>query len=146
MDLPGAASGRVEREPPLGGQAVALALGEDARELDAALRQDAAAWTGKALGDLLHEGGAVVATVRALKMNGGVAKGDLAREDVDAVRAEFVDQYELTLANPYMAAERGYVDAVIEPSQTRVEVSRALRHLRSKRSNRAPRKHGNIPL
>jgi propionyl-CoA carboxylase beta chain len=66
--------------------------------------------------------------------------------DVDAERARRIEEYEDTLANPYVAAERGYVDAVIEPSQTRVQVSRALRHLRSKRSNRAPRKHGNIPL
>ena len=66
--------------------------------------------------------------------------------DVEAERARRIQEYEDTLANPYVAAERGYVDAVIEPSQTRVEVSRALRHLRSKRTTRAPRKHGNIPL
>ncbi|WP_122262386.1 acyl-CoA carboxylase subunit beta [Ornithinimicrobium cerasi] len=66
--------------------------------------------------------------------------------DVEAERQRRIREYEDTLANPYIAAERGYVDAVIEPSQTRVEVGRALRHLRSKRSNRAPRKHGNIPL
>ncbi|GAA5160888.1 acyl-CoA carboxylase subunit beta [Ornithinimicrobium tianjinense] len=66
--------------------------------------------------------------------------------DVEAERARRIQEYENTLANPYIAAERGYVDAVIEPSHTRVEVARALRHLRSKRSNRAPRKHGNIPL
>ena len=66
--------------------------------------------------------------------------------DVEAERARRIQEYEDTLANPYIAAERGYVDAVIEPSRTRVEVARALRHLRSKRSNRAPRKHGNIPL
>ncbi|MGC5583266.1 acyl-CoA carboxylase subunit beta [Ornithinimicrobium sp. W1679] len=66
--------------------------------------------------------------------------------DVEAERQRRIQEYEDTLANPYVAAERGYVDAVIEPSQTRVQVARALRHLRSKRSNRAPRKHGNIPL
>ena len=66
--------------------------------------------------------------------------------DVEAERARRIQEYEDTLANPYVAAERGYVDAVIEPSQTRLEVARALRHLRSKRSTRAPRKHGNIPL
>ena len=51
-----------------------------------------------------------------------------------------------TPANPYLAAERGYVDAVIEPSQTRAYVVRALRSLHNKRQNRPPRKHGNIPL
>jgi propionyl-CoA carboxylase beta chain len=66
--------------------------------------------------------------------------------DVEAERARRIQEYEDTLANPYIAAERGYIDAVIEPAQTRVEVARALRHLRSKRSTRAPRKHGNIPL
>ena len=66
--------------------------------------------------------------------------------DVEAERAARIQEYEDTLANPYIAAERGYIDAVIEPAQTRNEIARALRHLRSKRSTRAPRKHGNIPL
>ena len=69
-----------------------------------------------------------------------------AGEDVDAVRAEFVDQYELTLANPYMAAERGYVDAVIPPRETRKHIVRSLRALRHKQEDLPPRKHGNIPL
>jgi propionyl-CoA carboxylase beta chain len=67
-------------------------------------------------------------------------------DDVEAVRASLVERYEDTLLNPYLAAERGYVDAVIEPSQTRAHVVRALRALRNKRQNRPPRKHGNIPL
>ena len=50
------------------------------------------------------------------------------------------------LLNPYLAAERGYIDAVIEPSQTRIQVMRALSMLRNKRANRPPKKHGNIPL
>ena len=54
--------------------------------------------------------------------------------------------YEDHLANPYIAAERGYVDAVIAPSQTRVEVTKALRMLRTKRDELPPKKHGNIPL
>jgi propionyl-CoA carboxylase beta chain len=67
-------------------------------------------------------------------------------EDVDAVRQQLVAEYEDTLANPYIAAERGYVDSVIEPSQTRIAVARALRMLRGKRENLPPKKHGNIPL
>ncbi len=67
-------------------------------------------------------------------------------DDVDAVRAGLVADYEDTLANPYIAAERGYVDAVIEPAQTRVQVVRALRALRTKRETLPPKKHGNIPL
>lgn len=48
--------------------------------------------------------------------------------------------------NPYLAAEHGYIDAVIRPSETRLEVAGALRRLRDKRPDLAPRKHGNIPL
>lgn len=66
--------------------------------------------------------------------------------DVEAKRAELIDDYETTLANPYIAAERGYVDAVIAPHETRVEVVRALRLLRSKRETLPAKKHGNIPL
>ncbi|GAA4693162.1 acyl-CoA carboxylase subunit beta [Nocardioides conyzicola] len=66
--------------------------------------------------------------------------------DVEAKRAELIDEYETTLANPYIAAERGYVDAVITPHETRVEVVRALRLLRSKRETLPAKKHGNIPL
>jgi propionyl-CoA carboxylase beta chain len=64
----------------------------------------------------------------------------------DVRRKELVTEYEDTLANPYIAAERGYVDAVIEPSATRAHVVRALRALRNKRKSLPPRKHGNIPL
>ncbi|GAA3448321.1 acyl-CoA carboxylase subunit beta [Dactylosporangium matsuzakiense] len=67
-------------------------------------------------------------------------------EDPAALRAELIQQYEDTLANPYVAAERGYVDGVIAPSATRVEIVRALRLLRTKRETLPPKKHGNIPL
>ncbi|GAA1789339.1 acyl-CoA carboxylase subunit beta [Nostocoides veronense] len=69
-----------------------------------------------------------------------------AGEDVTALRAQFVTDYEDTLANPYIAAERGYIDTVISPSNTRMNVSRALRALRNKRESLPPKKHGNIPL
>jgi propionyl-CoA carboxylase beta chain len=67
-------------------------------------------------------------------------------KDPDARRAELITEYEDHLANPYIAAERGYVDAVISPHETRVEVVRALRLLRSKRETLPAKKHGNIPL
>jgi propionyl-CoA carboxylase beta chain len=67
-------------------------------------------------------------------------------EDVDALRARLQQEYEDTLCNPYVAAERGYVDAVIPPSHTRGHVARALRLLRDKRETLPPKKHGNIPL
>jgi propionyl-CoA carboxylase beta chain len=63
-----------------------------------------------------------------------------------AQRAEFITEYEDALANPYIAAERGYVDAVIKPSATRGQLVRALRALRTKRESLPPKKHGNIPL
>jgi len=69
-----------------------------------------------------------------------------AAEDPAAKRAELITAYEDTLLNPYIAAERGYVDSVIEPSQTRAFVARAMRTLRTKRAQLPPKKHGNIPL
>ncbi len=66
--------------------------------------------------------------------------------EAEAKRAELIDEYDQALANPYLAAERGYVDAVISPHETRVEVVRALRLLRSKRETLPAKKHGNIPL
>ena len=67
-------------------------------------------------------------------------------EDPDALRAQRITEYEDTLANPYIAAERGYVDAVIRPAETRLAVTRALRALHTKRQTLPPKKHGNIPL
>ncbi|HKB31341.1 MAG TPA: carboxyl transferase domain-containing protein, partial [Streptosporangiaceae bacterium] len=64
----------------------------------------------------------------------------------DRVRAQRIAEYEDSLANPYTAAERGYVDAVIRPAETRGCVLRALRTLRTKRQTLPPKKHGNIPL
>jgi propionyl-CoA carboxylase beta chain len=66
--------------------------------------------------------------------------------DPDALRAAKTAEYEDTLANPYAAAERGYLDAVIRPAETRVAVTRALLSLATKRETLPPKKHGNIPL
>jgi propionyl-CoA carboxylase beta chain len=66
--------------------------------------------------------------------------------DPDARRAELIAEYEAALLNPYKAAERGYLDAVIEPSLTRPNLVKALRFTLTKRQVRPPRKHGNIPL
>ena len=75
-----------------------------------------------------------------------VAEAEERGESVDEARAAFVRQYEDALANPYVAAERGYVDTVITPSNTRMNVTKALRALRTKRESLPPKKHGNIPL
>jgi propionyl-CoA carboxylase beta chain len=69
-----------------------------------------------------------------------------AGEDAARVRAEKVAEYRAKFSNPYIAAERGFVDAVLEPRRTRPEIVRALRQLRSKRAAVPPKKHGNIPL
>ncbi len=75
-----------------------------------------------------------------------LAKLEKAGGDVETRRAELIDEYDTTLANPYIAAERGYIDAVISPHETRIEIVRALRLLRSKRVTLPAKKHGNIPL
>ncbi|MEU1631006.1 acyl-CoA carboxylase subunit beta [Streptomyces sp. NPDC020096] len=66
--------------------------------------------------------------------------------DPEALRQDLITEYEDALLNPYIAAERGYVDAVIPPSETRTHIVKALRTLRNKRESLPPKKHGNIPL
>ena len=50
------------------------------------------------------------------------------------------------MTSPFLAAERGELDGIIEPAQTRVAIAKALRSLRGKRASLPPKKHGNIPL
>lgn len=66
--------------------------------------------------------------------------------DVDAERRRLTAEYEEAIVNPWDAADRGYVDAVIHPSATRAEITKALRLLRTKRATLPAKKHGNIPL
>jgi propionyl-CoA carboxylase beta chain len=67
-------------------------------------------------------------------------------DDADARRSELIADYTERFSNPYVAAERGYVDDIIEPQETRTRLIRALEMLRSKRETIPQRKHGNIPL
>jgi propionyl-CoA carboxylase beta chain len=67
-------------------------------------------------------------------------------DDPEAERAKLVAEYEERLANPYLAAARGYVDEVILPSETRARVAGGLALLAGKRQSVPPKKHGNIPL
>jgi propionyl-CoA carboxylase beta chain len=93
------------------------------REFDQALRTAEAVWPqGKAFTE--DEKAAILA--------------DLRKEKVDEFRERF--------ANPYVAAERGYIDAVIRPSETRRRLNQALDMLATKRDKNPPKKHGNIPL
>ena len=66
--------------------------------------------------------------------------------DPVARRAELEAEYNLQLANPYLAGERGYIDNVVFPHETRLQVVKSLRLLRNKRETLPPKKHGNIPL
>ena len=66
--------------------------------------------------------------------------------NVEAERKRLTAEYEEAIVNPWDAAERGYVDAVIAPRETRPQITRALRALRTKRASLPAKKHGNIPL
>jgi propionyl-CoA carboxylase beta chain len=61
-------------------------------------------------------------------------------------RPKLLDDYQARFANPYSAAERGYIDDAIEPRDTRPKLIRALHTLQTKRGAQPPRQHGNIPL
>ncbi|OYN77292.1 acyl-CoA carboxylase subunit beta [Mycolicibacterium sphagni] len=66
--------------------------------------------------------------------------------EVQEIRRQFIEGYNRDMATPYVAAERGYVDAVIEPHQTRLQLRSAMRILRDKQILRVQRKHGLIPI
>jgi acetyl-CoA carboxylase carboxyltransferase component len=66
--------------------------------------------------------------------------------DPDARKAELVEEYTEKFANPYEAAERGFVDDVIDPADTRIKLVAGLKLLESKREELPKRKHGNVPL
>jgi propionyl-CoA carboxylase beta chain len=76
-----------------------------------------------------------------------IYRKDLAASPTPEVRRQkLMDDYKARFANPYSAAERGYIDDVIEPAETRPKLIRALRTLQTKRVAQPKRKHGNIPL
>jgi acetyl-CoA carboxylase carboxyltransferase component len=69
-----------------------------------------------------------------------------AAENPEAKRAEIIEEYREKFANPYVAANKGYVDAVIVPHETRPRIIESLAVLENKRAGLPPKKHGNIPL
>ncbi|MDR0945665.1 MAG: acyl-CoA carboxylase subunit beta [Bifidobacteriaceae bacterium] len=93
-------------------------------------------------------------TAQIAVMGADGAVGILHRRDLKALepeaaaqkRAELAQDYADQLLTPYVAAERGYLDAVIAPHDTRTRVAAALQALRTKRAPRSARKHGNVPL
>jgi len=70
----------------------------------------------------------------------------LQSKDKEATRKQLIDDYNEKFASPYVAAERGFIDEVIEPKLTRRKLIRALELIDTKRDSNPPRKHGNIPL
>src|SRR5690606_22424319 len=77
---------------------------------------------------------------------GEIKAAEEAGEDVNEVRTRLANEYTYNVASPFLAAERGELDGVIEPAATRVAVTKALRALRTKRVATPPKRHGNIPL
>ncbi|SEM94456.1 acyl-CoA carboxylase subunit beta [Cryobacterium luteum] len=75
-----------------------------------------------------------------------IKAAEQAGEDVAAVRTRLANEYTYNVASPFLAAERGELDGIIEPAATRVSVVKALRALRTKRASLPAKKHGNIPL
>lgn len=69
-----------------------------------------------------------------------------ASPDADALRKQMIEEYRNKFANPYIAAERGFIDEVLEPRLTRPRLIAALAALENKRDKNPPKKHGNIPL
>jgi acetyl-CoA carboxylase carboxyltransferase component len=66
--------------------------------------------------------------------------------DKEAKEQEKITEYRELLYNPYVAAKMGYINAVIQPAETRAKVIAALEALQNKRESRPPKKHGNIPM
>jgi propionyl-CoA carboxylase beta chain len=75
-----------------------------------------------------------------------IKKAEEAGEDVDAVRTQLANDYTYSVASPFLAAERGEIDGVVEPAATRSLIIKSLRALRTKKVEAPQKKHGNIPL
>lgn len=99
-------------------------------------------------GDLNYAWPSAEIAVMGAKGAAGVLYGKAARQAENPAEylAEKEKEYQDTVANPYVAAQRGYIDDIIEPSKTRMRIIRALSLLRNKRDTNPMKKHGNIPL
>ena len=67
-------------------------------------------------------------------------------EDADSLRSQLIQDYQNRFTNPYVAANRGYLDDVIDPAETRPNIIKSLEMLQNKRDSLPSKKHGNIPL
>jgi propionyl-CoA carboxylase beta chain len=91
--------------------------------------------------------GAVIAVMGAAGACNVIFKAEIAAAaDPEKKRQELIAQYAEKFANPYIAAAKGYIDAVIYPAETRRYLIRGLDEAAGKRASRPKRKHGNIPL
>jgi propionyl-CoA carboxylase beta chain len=88
---------------------------------------------------------AEIAVMGAEGAVGVLYRKEIAERD-EEFRQGIVLEFEEKFANPYVAAEKGFIDEIIEPSQTRPKLIRALSLLQNKRDTNPPKKHGNIPL
>jgi propionyl-CoA carboxylase beta chain len=84
---------------------------------------------------------------RPIRVNSFSSRREIAQADNPQLEAKRrADEFRDKFASPYVAAERGFVDEIIEPRYTRPKLIRALELLESKRDRNPPKKHGNIPL
>ncbi|MCK4653609.1 MAG: methylmalonyl-CoA carboxyltransferase [Candidatus Cloacimonetes bacterium] len=89
---------------------------------------------------------AVMGAQGAVNIVGSYRKEIKEAKDPEAKRQEKIKEYEDAFSTPYIAAERGYIDAVIQPSETRVRLIDALEIMITKKEALPPKKHGNIPV
>jgi len=105
------------------------------------------AWPTAEIAVMGPEGAVNIVHKRELEKARSEGLGKLQGDDaVAAVLQEKTEEFRQRFANPYIAAERGYVDAVIQPHETRARIINALEMLDTKRDKNPPKKHGNIPL
>ena len=105
------------------------------------------AWPTAEIAVMGPEGAVNIVYKRELDNVAKVGKTEAERMEILAkARKEKIDEFRTRFANPYIAAERGYVDAVIQPRETRKRMIHALEMLQTKRDKNPPKKHGNIPL
>jgi propionyl-CoA carboxylase beta chain len=105
------------------------------------------AWPTAEIAVMGPEGAVNIVYKRELDKAAKSAKSEAEKEKIiAALRKEKTDEFRDRFANPYIAAEKGYVDAVIRPRETRKKLIDALEMLDTKRDKNPPKKHGNIPL
>ncbi len=105
------------------------------------------AWPTAEIAVMGPEGAVNIVYKRELDNVAKVGKTEAERMEILArARKEKIDEFRTRFANPYIAAERGYIDGVIQPRETRKRIIDALEMLQNKRDKNPPKKHGNIPL